>query len=155
MQLYFLYYALPKWGILLSAKEAAITGFTLCSAAYHSEYIRGALLSIRQGQTKAALALGMSHFEVIRFVVIPQALRRALPGCGNEFIYLIKYSSLAYTLTFIELTGEAKELTMRTFSYIEVYLTAGMYYLVLTTLAAYFLSWVERKTAIPGFGTSR
>lgn len=155
LQLYFLYFALPKWGISFSAYEAAVIGFILCSSAYHSEYIRGALLSIRQGQLKAAYALGFSTLQMVLYVVIPQAVRRALPGCGNEVIYLIKYSSLAYVITFIELTGHAKELTARTFHYIEIYFAAGMYYLALTTLAALLLKWVEKKTFIPGFGLSR
>ncbi len=152
LQLYFIYFALPKWGIYFSAYQAAITGFILCSAAYQSEYVRGALLSIRQGQTKAAQALGFTQWQTVRTIIVPQALRLALPGCGNEVIYLVKYSSLAYTLTFIELTGQAKELAARTFSYIEIYLAAGLYYLVLTTLAAWFLRWLEKRLAIPGFG---
>ncbi len=155
LQLYFLYYALPAWGISFSAYQAALLGFILCSAAYHSEYIRGALLSIRQGQIKAAYALGFSTLEMVIFVVIPQAVRRALPGCGNEVIYLIKYSSLAYVLTFIELTGSAKELTARSFHYIEIYFTAGMYYLAMTSLAALLLKWLEKKTYVPGFGVQK
>lgn len=152
LQLYFLYYALPKWGIRFSAYEAAIIGFIMCSSAYHSEYIRGALLSIRQGQVKAAYSLGFSTFEMVRSIVIPQAVRRALPGCGNEIIYLIKYSSLAYVITFIELTGHAKELTARSFHYIEIYFTAGLYYLALTTVATWALKYLERRAYIPGFG---
>ena len=155
LQLYFLYFALPKWGIRFTAYEAAVLGFILCSAAYHSEYIRGALLSIRQGQVKAAYALGFSTVEMVLYIVIPQAVRRALPGCGNEIIYLIKYSSLAYVLTFIELTGQAKELTARSFHYIEIYFTAGMYYLAMTTLAAWLLRWLEKKTYVPGFGVGK
>lgn len=152
LQLYFLYYALPKWGVRFSPYQAALIGFILCSSAYHSEYIRGALLSIRQGQLKAAYSLGFSTLQMVLYIVIPQAVRRALPGCGNEVIYLIKYSSLAYVITFIELTGHAKELTARSFHYIEIYFTAGMYYLALTTLAAWLLRIIERKTSIPGFG---
>ncbi|MDR2489256.1 MAG: amino acid ABC transporter permease [Desulfovibrio sp.] len=155
LQLYFLYYALPKWGIRFSAYQAAVLGFILCSTAYQSEHVRGALLSIRQGQIKAACALGFSAVDMILYIVIPQAVRRALPGCGNEVIYLIKYSSLAYVLTFIELTGQAKELTARTFHYIEIYFTAGMYYLAMTTLASWALDRLEKKCRIPGFGVQR
>ncbi len=155
LQLYFIYFVLPKWGLFFSDYQAAVLGFILCSAAYHSEYIRGALLSIRQGQIKAAQALGFTKLQMVIYVIIPQAVRRALPGCGNEIIYLIKYSSLAHMLTFIELTGEAKQLTMRYPFYIEIYSIAGLYYLVLTTLAAWFLSWLEKRYAIPGFGNSR
>lgn len=155
LQLYFLYYALPKWGVRFSPYQAALLGFILCSSAYHSEYIRGALLSIRQGQVKAAYALGFSTLQMALCIVIPQAVRRALPGCGNEIIYLIKYSSLAYVLTFIELTGHAKELTARSFHYIEIYFTAGMYYLAMTSLAAWLLGLLEKKTRIPGFGAQK
>jgi polar amino acid transport system permease protein len=155
LQLYFLYFALPKWGVSFSAYQAAVLGFTLCSAAYHSEYIRGALLSIRQGQINAAYSLGFGTLQMVLFIVIPQAVRRALPGCGNEIIYLIKYSSLAYVISFIELTGQAKELTARSFHYIEIYFTAGMYYLALTTLAGWLLRRLEKRAYIPGFGQSK
>ena len=153
LQLYFLYYALPQWlHIRFSPYQAAVLGFVLCSAAYHSEYIRGALLSIRRGQILAAYSLGFSTLDMVTSVAAPQALRRALPGCGNEIIYLIKYSSLAYLLTFIELTGTAKELTARTLHYTEIYFTAGLYYLALITLATWLLRWCERRAHIPGFG---
>lgn len=155
LQLYFLYYALPAYGVALSAYEAATLGFILCSAAYHSEYIRGALLSIRQGQFNAAHALGFSPLQTVFSIIVPQALRRALPGCGNEVIYLIKYSSLAHVVTYIELTGQAKELARSSFHYIEIYLTIGLCYLILTTLAAGLLHWLEKKVHIPGFGVSR
>jgi polar amino acid transport system permease protein len=88
-------------------------------------------------------------------VIIPQALRRALPGCGNEIIYLIKYSSLAYIITCIELTGEGKVLASKTFRFTEVFLIVGLYYLVLVSLATMGLHWLERRLAVPGFGHSR
>lgn len=152
LQLVFIYYGLPNFGITLSAYSSAILGFTLCSAAYQSEYIRGALLSIRSGQIKAAFALGFSQLQMITTIIIPQAVRRALPGCGNEIIYLIKYSSLAYVITFIELTGSAQQQADRSWNYIEVFLVAGAYYLVLTTLASCILQRIENRIWIPGFG---
>lgn len=135
----------------LEAFGAAMVGFIICSAAYQSEYIRGALLSIRRGQVKAAQALGFSTSRMLISVILPQALRRALPGCGNEIIYLIKYSSLAYVISCLELTGEANVLAGRSFRYIEVYLAAGAYYLVMTSFATALLHWLERRYAIPGF----
>ena len=152
VQLMMIYYALPKMGIYFEPYGAALLSFILCSAAYHSEYIRGALLSIRQGQIKAAQALGMTTFQTVFWIVIPQAARRALPGCGNEIIYLIKYSSLAYIITCIELTGDAKVLVSRSFRPTEVYIVAGIYYLVLVSFATWLLQKLERKFAIPGFG---
>ena len=79
----------PNLGIYLEPYPASVLGFILCTGAYQSEYVRGALLSIRQGQIKAAYALGFTKLQTILWVVIPQAARRALPGCVNEFIYLI------------------------------------------------------------------
>ncbi len=155
VQLFFLYYALPKVGISLSPYAAALLGFIMCSSAYNSEYIRGALLSIRQGQIKAAQALGFSTRQLLASVVIPQAVRRALPGCGNEVIYLIKYSSLAYLVTCMELTGKAKSLASQTYNVTEVFMIAGAYYLAMTTLAAWGLSKLEKLAYIPGFGRQR
>ena len=152
VQLMLIYYALPKVGIYFPPYGAALTSFILCTAAYQSEYIRGALLSIRQGQIRAAQALGFGAWQTVAWIVVPQAARRALPGCGNEIIYLIKYSSLAYIITCIELTGEAKVLVSRSFRPTEVYIVAGIYYLVLVSFATWFLQKLERKFAIPGFG---
>lgn len=152
LQLLFIYFGLPHFGINLSPYFAAITAFILCSAAYQSEYVRGGLCSIRSGQMKAALALGFSKVQTIAIIIVPQALRRALPGCGNEIIYLIKYSSLAYVITFIELTGSAQQQADRSWNYIEIFFAAGLYYLFLTTIASLLLRWVEKKTWIPGFG---
>ena len=152
VQLMILYFGLPNLCIYLEPYPASVLGFILCTGAYQSEYVRGALLSIRQGQIKAAYALGFTKLQTILWVVIPQAARRALPGCGNEIIYLIKYSSLAYIITCIELTGEAKVLVSRSFRPTEVYIVAGIYYLVLVSFATWFLQKLERKFAIPGFG---
>ena len=155
IQLFILYNALPKIHIYLDGTYAAILGFILCSAAYHSEYIRGALLSIRQGQLKAAQALGFSGTAMLWSIIIPQALRRALPGCGNEFIYLIKYSSLAYMTTCVDLTAEARKLASYTFRFPEVFAVCGFYYLCLTSIATWALHRVEKLAYIPGFGKSR
>lgn len=152
VQLMMIYYALPKLGLSFEPYGAALTSFVLCSAAYHSEYIRGALLSIRQGQLKAAQALGMSGFQTIFWIIIPQAARRALPGCGNEIIYLIKYSSLAYLVTCMELMGEGKVVASNTFRFTEVFVVVGAYYLAMVTAATGLLHWLEKKFHIPGFG---
>ena len=155
IQLFVLYFGLPNIGIYLTPYLAAVIGFTLCSGAYHSEYIRGGLLSIKKGQVAAAHALGFSTWKTMCHVIIPQALRRALPGCGNELIYLIKYSSLAYIITCIELTGEGKVLASRTFRFTEVFFVVGLYYLILVSLATMVLHWLENRLSVPGFGHSR
>lgn len=153
IQLMLIYYALPKLGIYFSPYGAALTSFILCTAAYQSEYIRGALLSIRSGQILAARSLGFTRMQTILWIIIPQAARRALPGCGNEIIYLIKYSSLAYLVTCMELMGEGKVVASDTFRFTEVFFTVGIYYLTMVSLASWFLHWLENKYHIPGFGS--
>ena len=160
VQLYFWYFALPYVKVfgtplVLTPVQASIIGFGLCSAAYQSEYIRGGLLSIRKGQLKASQALGMSPLESILYVVLPQAFRRALPGCGNEIIYLVKYSSLASIITVNELTGQARTIAKQTWMNTEVYATVGVYYLLLVTLATFVLHYIEKRLRIPGFEQSR
>lgn len=152
IQLMLIYFGLPNVGISLEPFTAAMLAFILCSGAYQSEYIRGALLSIRQGQIKAAHALGFGTFQTVLWIILPQAARRALPGCGNEIIYLIKYSSLAYLVTCMELTGEGKVVAANSFRYTEVFLMVGAYYLALVTCATLLLQKLENKYKIPGFG---
>lgn len=152
IQLMLIYYALPKLGIYFDPYGAALTSFILCTAAYQSEYVRGALLSIRRGQILAAESLGFTSLQTILWIVIPQAARRALPGCGNEIIYLIKYSSLAYLVTCMELMGEGKVVASDTFRFSEVFFVVGLYYLAMVTLATWILNSLERHYHIPGFG---
>jgi polar amino acid transport system permease protein len=151
--LFILYFGLPSLGITLPAFTAAVIGFILCNAAYNSEYIRGAIASIRDGQMTAARALGMTRSQAIESVILPQAMRRAIPGLSNEFIYLIKYSSLAYMITVVELTGAAKIVATKYFMYNESFLAVGIVYLALVTLTTYAVSLLEQRVAIPGMGT--
>lgn len=152
IQLMLIYFGLPNLGISLEPFVAAMLAFIMCSGAYQSEYIRGALLSISHGQIKAAHALGFGTFQTVLWIILPQAARRALPGCGNEIIYLIKYSSLAYLVTCMELTGEGKVVASNTFRFTEVFLMVGAYYLALVTFATVLLQKLENKYRIPGFG---
>lgn len=152
VQLFVLYFGLPNIGIYLSPYWAAVIGFMLCSGAYQSEYVRGALVSIRRNQYLAAEALGFTRVQTLVWVIIPQAMRRALPGCGNEIVYLIKYSSLAYVVTFMELTGEGKTIATEHFRFTEVFLVIGCYYLVLVSVAKIILRKAEQRLHVPGFG---
>ncbi|GAI85750.1 unnamed protein product [marine sediment metagenome] len=150
VQLFIIYYALPSIGIFFSPFMAAVTGFILCSGAYHSEYIRGAIQSIKTGQMMAAEALGMSRIKAVLYIILPQALRRAIPGCSNEIIYLIKYSSLAFMVTCVELTGAGKIIATRHFRYTEVFLVVGIIYLLVVSIVTKFLNILEKKLRIPG-----
>ncbi len=150
LQLFVIYYSLPHCGLVLSPFASAITAFSLCSGAYHSEYLRGTILSIQGGQMEAARALGMDKIQAIRSIILPQMLRRALPGCSNEIVYLIKYSSLAYIVTLVDLTSQGRLIAYETFRFFEVFLIVGLIYLGMVTIADRFLHAVEKKIHIPG-----
>lgn len=148
--LFLLYFGLPSIGIVLGSYLSALFGFILCNSAYNSEYLRGGLQSIKGGQMLAARSLGMTKIQAIIHVVIPQAFRRALPGVSNEFIYLIKYSSLAYVVTVIEMTGAAKIIATKYFAFFEAFAAVGIFYLILVSVASFALAKLEKKLAIPG-----
>jgi polar amino acid transport system permease protein len=128
----------------------AIVGFTINSAAYQAEYIRSALISVDESQLTAGRAIGLSKLDGIRYVVLPQGLRYAIPGWTNELVYLIKYSSLAAFITVPELFYQAQEISSNNFRYTAVFTLAGVLYLALVISAAKLMEAVERRTAIPG-----
>jgi polar amino acid transport system permease protein len=138
--------------LVLSPFAASVIAFSLCSGAYQSEYIRGALLSIRRGQFLAAESLGFTKSQTFWTITAPVAMRRALHGCGNEIIYLIKYSSLALIVTIQELTGRSNSLASFYFRHLECYLLTAVYYLALVTLATFLLHWLEKRLSVPGLG---
>lgn len=148
--LFLLYYGLPSMGVYLSPMVAAVTGFALCGGAYQSEYIRGAIQSIKTGQMRAALSLGMTKTKGVLYVILPQAMRRAIPGIGNEFTYLVKYSSLAFMVTVVELTGAGKLIAGRYFNYTYVFMVIAVIYLILVSVVTQIQKYLEKKYRIPG-----
>lgn len=154
LMLFILYFGLPSIGITFSAFVASLVGFIMCNGAYNSEYIRGAISSVKEGQIIAAQALGMTRMQAVRHIILPQALIRAIPGLSNEFIYLIKYSSLAYMLTVIELTGAGKMVATKYFEFTEVFMIVGIGYLILVTITTVAVMLIERKVAVPGMTQS-
>jgi polar amino acid transport system permease protein len=136
-----------------TAVMVALIGFTINSAAYQSEYIRSALLSVESGQLTAARAVGLSQLEGIRHVVLPQGLRFAIPGWSNELVYLIKYSSLASFITVSELFFRAEAIGSETYRYVEIYTVAALFYLAMVLSASAFMGWVETRVSIPGLGS--
>jgi polar amino acid transport system permease protein len=163
-QLFVLYYGLNLAASVPAALSGvfprdvvwvAILGFTLNGAAYQAEYIRGAVESVDEGQITAGRAIGLSKLESIYYVVLPQALRYAIPSWTNEFVYLIKYSSLAGFITVPELYYRADQVATDTFRYTAVFLVLGAMYLALVLTASKFMGRVDERVAIPGLGADR
>lgn len=150
VQLFILYYGLPPLGVNLSPFTAAIIGFAINSGCYQAEYLRGSIQSIAGNQMKAARSLGMTKRQAILQVIMPQAFRRVIPAWTNEFIYLLKYTSLAYIVGAPELMAQAKFIASRNFQFFEVYLVVAVIYLVVVLFFTKLFSILEKKVEIPG-----
>ena len=150
VQLFIVYYGLPRYGIKISSFLAALIGLGLNSAAYQAEYFRGAIQSIDEGQMMAARAIGMSKFKAILNIIIPQALRIVIPSWSNELIYTLKYSSVAYMIGAPELMAQAKFVAAENFRYFEVFLVTAFIYLVIVVILSRLLDLLEKKAKIPG-----
>lgn len=132
VQLSVVYYGLPTLGLTLDSFVAATLALGLYSAAYVSEIVRGGLLSVPFGQVEAARSLGLSGPQAVRFVVLPQAWRVALPALGNEYVSLILGSSLASAVTLQELFAQGNQIVGSTYRQFEVYAVVALIYFALT-----------------------
>jgi polar amino acid transport system permease protein len=148
VQLYFIYYGLPQVGIRLDAFPAAVIGISICAGAYIAEIIRAGIQSIDKGQMEAARSLGMTYFQAMRYVILPQAYRRMLPPMGNEIIALTKDSSLASTLALVELMRTARQIDAATLRSMEAYIAAGAFYLAMTTGLTVLFDRIEKRLAV-------
>ncbi|AML58048.1 Cystine ABC transporter, permease protein [Serratia rubidaea] len=133
-QLFMIYYGLPQFGIEFDPFPAALIGLSLNTAAYTSETLRAAISSIDKGQWEAAASIGMSPWQTLRRVILPQAARTALPPLGNSFIGLVKDTSLAATIQVPELFRQAQLITSRTLEVFTMYLAASLIYWLMATL---------------------
>lgn len=158
VQLYLSYYGVPialkYWNYYnhtnyninnLPAFLFVFVAFAINEAAYNSENIRGALLSVDRGEIEAAQSLGMTGGQILRRITIPEALVVALPTLGNQFISLIKGTSLAFVAGVIEMTAEGQIIAGRNFRYFEVYLSLAIIYWALTVITEVIIRFVEKR----------
>lgn len=148
VQMFIVYLGLPEVGIVFSPVTAAVVAIGLNTAAYQAEYFRGGIRSIRSGQMTAARAIGMSRRQGILYIILPQALRIALPQWSNEVILELKYTSIAFAISVPELMGQAKVIGADTFRYFQIFLVAAAIYLVLVSIVTRVLSMVEKRFAL-------
>ncbi len=133
LQLFFIYYGLPPLGITLKPFTAAVIGLGLNYSAYLAEIMRGAIESIDAGQMEAAKAIGMTYWQAMRRIIVPQTYKRLVPPVGNEFIALIKDTALVSTIAMVELMRAADQIFNATFN-IFILIQAAIIYLVLTSI---------------------
>jgi polar amino acid transport system permease protein len=147
VQLLFIYYFLAEFGLDVPAIVAAIGGLALSSAAYQAEILRGAVNAVPRGQAEAAIALGFTHLEIWRRVLLPQALRISIPPLINEFILLLKASSLVSVVGIAELTRVSMNIASMTYRPLEAYVAGGLFYLAINLALAGFGALAERRLA--------
>lgn len=145
IQLLFIFYGLPSIGITLSPLVAAIIGLGLNYAAYEAEIYRSGILSIPQGQMEAARALGMSHIQGLRYVVIPQAVRVVVPPVTNDFISLLKDSSLVSVITITELTFVYNHVASTYYDYFGTGILVAVLYLIIGLPFLILSRWAEKR----------
>ncbi len=144
LQIFVIYFSLPIIGIKLDAFSSAVISFGLNSGAYMAEIFRASILSIDKGQMEAAKALGMTYHQAMFNIIIPQAYKRLIPPIGNEFIMLLKESSLVSVIGMTELLRTSKKMTNSSGNMIFYVIAAGIY-LFLTSLLTYVFQYLERR----------
>jgi cystine transport system permease protein len=141
VQLYIAFYGLPSVGIFLDAFPAAVVVLGLNEAAYMAETIRGTLESVSKGQLEAGYCVGMSWTKIMVHVVLPQALRTAFPALSNSMISMLKETSMAATITVMEMFRQAQVINGRVYESLGLYVEVAVIYLIFCTV----LTWIQHR----------
>ncbi len=152
IQIFIIYYGLsqfewlresPLWVIFREAYWCAIIAFALNTAAYTAEIFRGAIVQTPKGEIEAAVAYGLSRWDQYRHIILPSALRRSIPMYGNEVIFMLHATVLAGVITLVDLFGAAKILNSRYYAPFESFISAGLFYLVITFTIVFIFKLIE------------
>ena len=149
--LFWVFYGLPvvlkSMGISVSidAFWGAVITLAISDSAFTAEIYRSGIQSIARGQTEAAKTIGLTYSQTMRYVILPQAIRRILPPLANQFIYIVKMSAFASVIGMQELTRRANELVVTEYRPLEIYTLLILEYLVLVLIISFFVRWLERK----------
>jgi cystine transport system permease protein len=145
VQIFIVYYGLPDYGISLGPLTAAYISLSINMGAYLSEVIRAAILSVPKGQMEASIALGMTPWQAMRRTVLPQAARIAIPGMGNNFIGMLKETSLVSVITVTELLRSAQLLVSQYYVVMPFYIAIALMYWVMSTVFSAILNRIEAR----------
>ena len=149
VQLFYIYFALGKF-LNIQGMVAAVIAMAVCYGAYMGEIFRAGIQSIPRGQMEASIALGMTRGQALRLVILPQTMRVILPAIGNEFIALLKDSSLVSVLAIADLLRRGREFASTSFLYFESYTMVALVYLVLTLFLSRMVAIMEERMAVNG-----
>ena len=145
VQLFLAYFGLPKLGIVMDAFPCAVMVFALNEGAYCAETMRSALEAVPEGQMEAGYCVGMNYFQIMRHVVIPQALRTAFPPLSNSVISMLKDTSLAAEITVADMFMSAQKIVGRTYEPLWVYSEVALIYLVFSTILTFIQRYYEKR----------
>jgi polar amino acid transport system permease protein len=145
VQLIIIYTGLPQLGIKFTVVESTLIGLTLNEAAYLSEIVRAGIAAVSRGQVNAARAIGMTPFQVMRYVVAPQAFRIIIPPLGNSVNGVLKTTSIASIISMEELLRRTQVLIQERFLVLELFVVAAIYYLIMTTAWEFIQRRIERR----------
>lgn len=145
VQLFVVFYGLPKVGVLIEPFPAAVIVFSLNEGAYCSETVRAALESVPVGQFEAGYCVGMSYLQVMRRIVLPQAMRTAFPPLSNSLIAMVKDTSLAANITVTEMFMVTQRIVARTYEPLVLYIEVGLIYLIFSTVLTFAQRGGEKK----------
>ena len=149
IQIFIIYFALPNViGTRVDPFVAAVAACSLNSGAYVAEIFRAGIQSISIGQMRAGLSLGMTYTQTMRYIVLPQAFRRIIPPLGNEFIAMLKDSSLVSVIGFEELTRSGQLIIAETYGTMEIWTTVAILYLAMTLSITRLVGWMEKRNKI-------
>ena len=145
IQLYVVFFGFPKLGIIVDSFLCAVIVFSLNEGAYCSETMRSALEAVPKGQMEAGYCVGMSYFQIMRRIVLPQALRTAFPPLSNSFIGMIKDTSLAANITVMEMFMQTQRIVARTYEPLALYIELALIYLVFSTVLTKVQAYCEKR----------
>ncbi len=145
LQLFLLYYGLSQVGIVIPALWTGIIGLGLHFAVYNADIFRTSILTVDVGQTEGARSIGFSNVQTLRYVIVPQAVRNALPQAGNNLIALLKDTAIVSVLGITELVHASQQAISETYSPFEFYITAAVMFYILNLILEAGLHWMEKK----------
>lgn len=148
VQIFIIYYGLSDYGLQLSPIPASCIALSINIAAYIAEAFRGALQSVPKGQAEAAVASGMTESQAMRRIIIPQAIRYAIPPIGNTFVGMLKETSLVSAIAVTELMRAAQLLISQYYVYMPFYITIAIMYWIMSTLFTFILGKVEKRLSV-------
>jgi glutamine transport system permease protein len=158
VQIFLVHYGLPAVvssyvpGFYVAPFVSAVAALSINSGAYVSEIVRAGIQSIEKGQMEAGRSLGMTYGQTMRYIILPQAFRRIVPPLGNEFIAMLKDSSLVFAIGYNELMTRGKVLMTKYFQFFETWVAVALVFLCMTLLVSRLVRFVERRMAINGEG---